>query len=59
MVGGMWKGGAVEVMPLDSDRKSPVLLCLRETGERASEGPSAFSSHSPGGGVQPSPAKAE
>lgn len=49
----------MEVMPLDSDRESPELLCLREAGEWASEGPSPFSSHCPGGGVQPSPAKAE
>ena len=46
-------------MPSDSYRKSPELLCLREAGGWASEGPSPFSSHSPGGGVQPSPAKAE
>lgn len=46
-------------MPLDPHKDGPELLRLREAGEGARRGPPQFSSHPSGGGVQPSPSKAE
>lgn len=46
-------------MPLNPHKDGPELLRLREAEEGARGGPPQFPSHPSGGGVQPSPSKAE
>lgn len=55
----MWKGREWRQCALGPTQDGPELLRLKEAGEGARGGPPQFSSHPSGGGVQPSPSKAE